>query len=63
MADVQVEKMNSRMQVTDSRSFLTPQVLSQIVEEVVRRLEHDKRISNETKLSPGASAREAQSWE
>lgn len=65
--DVHIGEMNSTVRMTDSASLLSPQILEQIVRVVLERLKdeqaHLKRVEDETRMRPAASARETSAWD
>jgi hypothetical protein len=65
--DVHVGEMNSTVRVADSQALLSPQVLEQIVRVVLARVRDEQgragRAEDERRMRPGATAREAASWD
>jgi hypothetical protein len=61
MAHVQIHRLTSHVTASDG-SATSPGHIDRIVEEVLRRLEHGRRVADETTLHPAATAEEAPSY-
>ena len=61
--DVHVGEVNSTVRAADSRGMLSPQVMEQIVQAVLQRLQEEQqraaRIAEERQLSTGVTGEEA----
>ena len=57
--DVRINEVTSNIHATDARAMLTPEVLSQIIEAVLRRLEVENRLQKErehdTRIGPSTT--------
>jgi hypothetical protein len=64
---VQINEATSNVQVTDSQALLHPMVMEKLIREAMKRmradLDKDKRVEQENKLRPGASAQETSNWD
>lgn len=62
--DVEIGEINSTVRAVDGNSLLTPRLLSQIVQEVLRAVrderDHHKRVRAERKVSAGVSHEQAE---
>lgn len=58
--DVRINEVQSRVQTTDSRSLLDPRVFHELVRACVKAVKEEqaqeKRLSDERRLSSGASS-------
>jgi hypothetical protein len=64
--DVVIGEMQTNVRVTDPQALLSPAVLAEIARHVAQHLRemqaHEKRVDDERRVRPGASARETANW-
>lgn len=65
--DVNIDRMTSTVNVTDSSALLDPRVLEPLVALVLRRvreqLDHERAVGEEGRMRPGVARRESPHWE